>query len=392
MFKKSNLWIIAIIAVVNALGYGIIIPILYSYSHKFGLTDWQNGMLFSVFSVCQFISTPIIGRMSDKLGRKPLLVISLIGTCLSFVMMALAKNAVWLFLARALDGLTAGNITVAQAVISDTTAPADRAKGFGIIGASFGFGFVFGPAISAVTVNFGMATPFWVAALVTMIAVVVTAIFLPETNMHRKEVEKKPFFDLRHLWRAFLDKNTGEMLLVSLLCSFAFALYIYAYQPFSVQKLGLSVSQIASMFTLSGVIGLLSQGLLLPRAVKKWNEKQMLTTSMVFVIGALVTMFFVKSVWPWILAVVVMSLANVFVGPMIQAIISKEADALSQGSMLGINASYISLGMIFGPVVGGFVATWSLPAPFLLAGIVMAWGLVVATQILKTPLRKQHAF
>src|SRR4051812_29961 len=133
MFKTNrNLIIIAIIVVVNALGYAIIIPILYPYSLKFGLSDFQNGLLFALFSVCQFIATPIIGRLSDKYGRKPLLLGSIIGTAISFVIMAFAPNAAFLFLARALDGITAGNIPVAMAVISDSTKPEERAKGFGI--------------------------------------------------------------------------------------------------------------------------------------------------------------------------------------------------------------------------------------------------------------------
>src|SRR5687767_12616977 len=142
MFKKNrNLLIIALIAVVNALGYGIIIPILYSYSVKYGLSDFENGLLFATFSIFQFIATPIIGRLSDKYGRRPLLIFSIAGTGVSFLMMAFAPSAPFLFLARALDGITAGNIPVASAVITDTTEPKDRAAGFGIIGASFGFGF-----------------------------------------------------------------------------------------------------------------------------------------------------------------------------------------------------------------------------------------------------------
>src|SRR5438876_3772089 len=110
MLKTNRtLFIIALIALVNMLGYGIIIPILYAYSKKYGLSDFQNGLLFAIFSICQFISTPVIGRMSDKYGRRPLLLISIIGTALSFFLMAFASNAIFLFLARALDGLTSGN-------------------------------------------------------------------------------------------------------------------------------------------------------------------------------------------------------------------------------------------------------------------------------------------
>src|SRR5438046_5402783 len=157
---NRNLLIIALIAMVNMLGYGIIIPILYAYSKKYGLTDFQNGLLFALFSICQFISTPIIGRLSDKYGRRPMLLLSIVGTAVSFFMMAFAPNALFLFISRALDGLTAGNIPVAFAVISDSTEPQDRAKAFGLIGSAFSFGFVFGLAIAALTVGFGQAITF----------------------------------------------------------------------------------------------------------------------------------------------------------------------------------------------------------------------------------------
>src|SRR5690349_15310321 len=121
MLKQNrSLLIIALIALVNMLGYGIVIPILYAYSKHYGLSDFQNGLLFASFSICQFLSTPIIGRMSDKYGRRPLLLISITGTAVSFLLMAFAQNALWLFAARMLDGLTAGNIPVAFAVISDS--------------------------------------------------------------------------------------------------------------------------------------------------------------------------------------------------------------------------------------------------------------------------------
>ena len=160
MLKNKNVLIVALIALVNMLGYGIIIPLLYGYSKKFGLTDFDNGLLFALYSICQFISTPIIGRLSDKYGRRPLLLISIIGTAASFFITAFAPNAFFLFFARMLDGLTAGNIPVVFAVVSDSTKPEERAKAFGLIGSAFSFGFVFGPAIAALTTGFSQALPF----------------------------------------------------------------------------------------------------------------------------------------------------------------------------------------------------------------------------------------
>src|SRR3989344_1268272 len=189
MLKNTNrnVLIVALIALVNMLGYGIIIPILYAYSKKFGLTDFQNGLLFASFSIGQFIATPIIGRLSDKYGRRPLLLVSIIGTAISFFMMAFAPSAIFLFLARLLDGLTAGNIPVAFAVISDSTKQEERAKAFGLVLGGFYFGFVGGPAISAFSVGINVALPFIIAGIVTLLAVAITWLYLPETNIHMGE-------------------------------------------------------------------------------------------------------------------------------------------------------------------------------------------------------------
>ncbi len=366
MFKNNrNLFVIAVIAMVNALGYGIIIPILYSYSQKFGLTDFQNGLLFSVFSICQFIATPFIGRLSDKHGRKPLLLISIIGTFVSFLMMAFAPNVLVLFLARALDGITAGNFPVAAAVISDTTAPKDRAKGFGIIGAAFGFGFVFGPAIAALTVGINIALPFILAAMVTAVAVLLTAIVLQETNSHKGEVSNAPFFDVKRLVGAVFDERIGRILSVSLLYMFAFSLYIYAIQPFAVKVLQVDVTRMSVIFTITGLVGLIAQVVIIPRVTHRFGDKKTLVSALAFAVVAFFCLYFIKSYFVFLGILMLFSLANSFVNPLVQSLLSKETDQRSQGTILGLNASYMSIGQILGPIVGGIVATISLPMPFL---------------------------
>lgn len=367
--ENRNLAIIGIIAVVNALGYGIIIPILYSYSIKFGLTDFQNGLLFALFSLCSFISTPLIGRLSDKYGRKPLLVISITGTAISFIIAAFAPSAIFLFLARALDGITAGNIPVASAVISDTTPPQDRAKGFGIIGASFGFGFLVGPAISALTVGYGIHVPFLIAAGISIVAVLLTVFFLPETNQHIGQMQKGKIFDIPKLVKSIADPNVGMTLLISLIYNFAFGMFIFAFQPFFVKVLQLAPSQIALIFIQFGIIGLIMQLFVIQKAVKKFGDKKVFTTALI--VGAIgyIAIFFISNVWLFVLLSFVTGAANSFVGPLIQTILSKETDEKSQGSIQGLNASYISIGNIFGPIVAGGLATVLLPLPFLIGAI-----------------------
>ncbi len=370
MFKENkNLLVIALIAIVNALGYGIIIPILYSYSMKYGLSDFQNGLLFATFSLCQFLSTPIIGRLSDKYGRRPLLLISLSGTVISFLLMAFAPSAIFLFIARALDGMTAGNIPVATAVITDTTPPKDRAKGFGIIGAAFGFGFIFGPIISATTVSTNATYPFIIAAAVSLIAVIITAIFLTETNQHIGETKHDKLFDFGKLFHALTNKTIGATLILTLLYFTAFSMFIYAFQSSAVKIHHMSANQISLVFTLFGVIGLISQVVLVGLVTKTFGVKRTFMFSLLGTSIAFIAMYFTTTVPAFIIANVALSFVNAYVQPLTLTILSEETDPKEQGEMQGISASYMSIGQIIGPILAGIAATISVSLPFVGAGL-----------------------
>src|SRR3990167_3980575 len=367
---NKSLLIISLIAVVNALGYGIVFPILYSYSVRFGLSDFQNGLLFASFSVCQFLATPIIGRMSDKYGRRPMLLFSLVGTALSFFTLAFAPSVLFLFLGRMLDGITAGNIPVAMAVISDTTEPKDRPRGFGIIAAFFGFGFVFGPTISALTVGISPSLPFIIAGIISIVAVLATFFFLSETNKHIGRIQHHgKLFDFGKLIKAASDPNVGPTLLITLFYFMAFFQFIYAFQPFTIKVLGLSPNQIAALFTAFGVIGLISQLFLVQRAVKMLGLKRAYSMAFLVVIFCFFVMFLNKLLIPFIIVNFILGFANSLIQPLTTTILSNETDSASQVSIMGLNSSYMSIGQIMGPILGGAFASIALPLPFLAAGL-----------------------
>ena len=390
--QNRNLLIIALIAVVNALGYGIIIPVLYSYSLKYGLSDFQNGLLFSLFSICQFISTPIIGRMSDKYGRRPLLIISILGTAISFFIMAFAPSAIFLFLARALDGITAGNIPVASAIISDTTSQEQRTRGFGIIGASFGFGFIFGPAISALTVSRSSSLPFIIAGTISLIAVLLTFIFLPETNKHIGEVKRSSLFNFKKLFQAMFDENVGVTLLITLFNAISFSLMIFAYQPFSLKILHLSANQISLLFTMFGVIGLFAQLLLVHKLVSLLGLKRLFSLALFTISVVFLSIFFIRSLLLFVLSSIFLGLSNSSIQTLIPTILSRETDAKSQGSILGLSTSYRSIGQILGPIVGGLIATFAIPYPFLAASFFSVICFFLSFHVLKRGVKKESAF
>ncbi len=394
MFKTNrNLLIIALIAFVNMLGYGIIIPILYAYSKQFGLSDFQNGLLFAIFSVCQFIATPIIGRMSDKYGRKPLLLVSIIGTAISFFMTAFAPSAIFLFIARAIDGLTAGNIPVVFAVVSDTTKPEERPKAFGFIGSAFSFGFIFGPAIAAFTVGFGSAIPFIIAGIITALAAALTAVYLPETNKHMGEVVKGKLFDFVRMWKTLFDPNVGMTFLISLIFFLAFSCaLIYGFQPFTMNVLKISEAQNAQLFTLFGVVGLVSQNLLVGRISKLFGLKKSFTLSILFTSLSFVIMYLSHSLPIFIVASILLGIANSVAQTLIPTILSQEADEKSQGTIMGLNSSYQSIGMIGGPILGGIVATISVSFPFLLGAILVGLCVFLSYGVMRPGVRKESAF
>ena len=304
-----------------------------------------------------------------------------------------SQSWIFLFLSRALDGLTAGNIPVAFAVISDSTKPEDRAKAFGYISSAFNFGFVFGPAIGALTVGWNPAVPFIIAGLITIIAALLTIFYLPETNAHMGEVKQGKMFDFKGMWHALFHSEVGVIFAISLIffLSFACAL-IYGFQPFTINVLGMSTSQNAYLFTLFGTIGLISQTFLVARFSKRLGLKKAFRQSLLFTALAFLIMFMSRSLPIFILGCILLALANSVVQTLFPTILSMEADAKSQGSIMGLNASYQSIGMIVGPIMGGAIASLSIPAPFLAGTILVLICFVLSRRVLRPGLKQESTF
>jgi MFS family permease len=393
VLKNRNLLIIALIALINMLGYAIIWPLLYEYSKKFGLSDFENGFLFSVYSVCQFISTPIIGRLSDKYGRRPMLLMSITGTALSFFLMAFAPNVAFLYLARILDGLTAGNIPVIFAVVSDTTKPQDRARAFGFVGSAFSFGFVFGPAIAALTAGFGVAVPFIIAGVITIIAVVLTYLYLPETNKHMGQISERKLFDFKQMWKTLFDPQVGTTFVITLVFYMAFACaLIYGFAPFTKNILQMTGSQNALLFTLFGVVGLIAQNLFVHRFSGKLGMKKSFSISILLTAVSFVLMAISGNLILFVLGSIILALFNSVVQTLLPTILSQEADEKSQGSIMGLNTSYQSIGMIIGPILGGIVATVAIPLPFFVGSVLVLVCYFLSFKILRPGTHKESAF
>ncbi|MEO1341860.1 MAG: MFS transporter, partial [Cyanobacteria bacterium J06635_13] len=260
-------WLIALIALINAISFTIIIPLIYPYAKQFGLSDLQASLLTTAFALSQFFGTPILGKLSDRLGRKYILVFSLAGTMVANLLAAVAGAAWILYAARMLDGLTGGNTSVASAVISDITTPEQRPKAFGIFGATFRLGFVIGPVLSYFAQQLptlpgvsSLGMSFIISAAIAAIASLLTLFFLPETTATQGNFKLSwDDFAFGKIAKSATRPMLGKLFILTFLSGSTFTIFTFAFQPFFLNVLGQDAKGLAIMFALVGVLGFISQ-------------------------------------------------------------------------------------------------------------------------------------
>jgi predicted MFS family arabinose efflux permease len=371
---NRSFWIIALINFINSLSVTILIPTIYQYGRQFHLSDLETSFLFSIFSIAQFFATPIIGKLSDRFGRKPLLIISLAGTVIANFLAGTATTAGMLFFARFLDGITGGNISVAQAVISDVTTIENRAKGFGVFGASLGLGFVMGPVLSLVAQQRSLNTAFLVSAAVAAIALMLTIFLLPETIKNKTEGRINIFdLGLQELAKAFTIPRVGILFLVNFLVGTTFTMFTFAFQPYYLYVLHQDNQSLTRLFIMFGVVGVLMQIQGVKLLTKKISVVQILFLGLFFRSLSFVLMPVVPNIYYFLMASIFFTLFNSLVQPMISTLISLNSSPEEQGIRSGINASYLSIANGIGPVLAGIMVDKSHPLtygyPLYLAGI-----------------------
>jgi DHA1 family tetracycline resistance protein-like MFS transporter len=343
------LLVIFLTAFVNLVGFGIIIPLLPFYALTFGASPLVIGLLFASFSLAQLLATPALGVLSDRWGRRPVLIFSLAGTVVSFAMLAVAHSITALFVARIVDGLSGGNITTARAYIADVTEPKDRAKAYGLLGAAFGLGFVIGPALSALFARISYTAPIWAAAIITLAAVLLAWFWLPET-VHREEAATGS------VWRALRQVLGRPRLRPLLLADFvywsAFSVCHGTFALFAARRFGFDVSQTGYVLSGFGVLGVVVQvGMVAP--VVRW-----LGVPKTFIAGLVLA----AVGWGWTgmaysPAMFVLSLVPAGIGvglcnAALITLISHSASREEQGSVQGAAGALESLGRTIGPVWG----------------------------------------
>jgi MFS transporter, DHA1 family, tetracycline resistance protein len=361
--KISPLLLIFITVLIDMIGFGIVIPILPLYAQSTGASPAVIGLLLASFSALQLVGAPLLGKWSDRIGRKPVLFLSLLGSALGFLILGMANQLWLLFLGRMLDGLSGGNVSTAQSVIADITPPEKRSKSMGIIGAAFGLGFVLGPALGGFLSQISIQTPFYVAAGIALLNALLIWLFLPETLTPEKRAmvsARKTHFV--QATRELLAGSSGPRLLpvfwVTLFSTIGFSGVTALYTLYTEHRFGWDVQHNSYMFVLIGFLGAGIQGGLLGRLVSKCGEKSLVTMGTFALAVGMALMALPLPIWGVWVGSVLLAIGNSFATPVLSGLASRNADPQSQGLVLGLSQSLASLGRMLGPAFCGLLMQW----------------------------------
>jgi DHA1 family tetracycline resistance protein-like MFS transporter len=373
----SPLVILFITVFIDLLGFGIIIPLLPFYAESFGASAFAIGLLSTSFSLMQFLFSPIWGRWSDQIGRKPIILIGLLGSCLSYVTMALAGSLTLLFVARVVGGIAGANIPTAQAYIADVTTPENRARGMGLMGAAFGLGFIFGPAIGGLLSRFSPETPMWCAAALCFGNFVAAWFLLPESrpaSASTRSLSRMEAF--RH---AMSQPTLLLILALYFIVTMAFSAFEATFALFTEARFGFTAASIGFLFAFIGAIIALIQGVFIGRVVKRVGERRVIPVAILGIAISIGMLTVVWSVPTLLVALGLLAMGMGFNNPSLSSLVSKLSHEDDQGGILGLASSLASLGRVVGPAWGGYLYdAYGMTTPYLGAAGLMLVAFAVS--------------
>jgi MFS transporter, DHA1 family, tetracycline resistance protein len=385
--KKSPLASILSIVFIDLIGFGMIIPILPLYAQRFQASEWQIGILLASYSFMQFLASPILGWLSDRYGRKPVLLCSLVGSAAGYLLMANAASLGMLFAARILAGVAGASVGTASAYIADITPPENRSKRIGLIGAAFGIGFVLGPAIGGILSHFSVIAPFWFAAILSVLNAILMWVVLPEPERHaarqKGPLNLKDTFEQAGSWRL------GVITATYFIAIAGFAIVTVIFPQVSHRRFELNQSQISYIFVMMGLIGAGIQGGGIGKLAKRFGDVNLAIAGFAIMAASMMLMPLASSVAICLLLSTGLAIGNSLSQPTVNAMASKGASAALQGRVLGLVQAAGSLGRVFGPVTAGFLLTGDHlrpkaqygNTPFLVGGVIIAVAFGLATTL-----------
>lgn len=378
--QKGALRAIFLIVLADLMGFGVIIPLLPFYARKYAASDFQVGLLFSIYSACQLIGSPILGLISDRYGRRPVLIASQAGSVIGFLLLGYATYGDWsgapvlgltlVYISRVIDGFSGGNISTAQAYVSDVTTAADRAKGMGLLGAAFGIGFSIGPALGGILGHFDVSLPAFAAAGFCALAVWQTWKYLPESRVH-KPSETEAWLHPSRFLPILGNAPLMQMLLIFFFSMMAFVMMESTLAIFLADLMNYGELQVGLLFALAGLVIVVVQGRMVGKWSKRFGEWPLVIAGPVMVSIAMLMLAVVglqPMLWLLVLAIMANATGRSLQQPTLSAVISHASDANQQGTVFGLFHMLGSLARVVGPIIATGIYTNHPIAPFLLAG------------------------
>jgi len=369
---KALIPILAITAV-DVLGFTILIPLLPFYAEKYGATPFIIGAIYATVALFSLVSSPFWGRISDKIGRKGVLLVSQIAAFIAFVLLGIGGSLTIIFIARAIEGIGGGTIGVTQAYVADVTEPKDRAKAFGLVGATFGFGFLIGPALAGYLVRFGYPVPLFTAAGLALVTIFLTIFLLPES---KQPVATAP--SIAQIVASLRMADLGTLLRSQFCFSLAFAMWVSVFALFAERALNFNASQTSTIFVVSAVVGIVVQAGLIGRLVERFGEGRLAMTGFASLALGYGSVFFVHSLAALLVIVFFWSLGGALLRPTMSSLISQNAPADQRGTILGVNDSLGNVAFVISPFISTKILTldanWVGFAPAIMALVGLAIG------------------
>lgn len=356
---RAPLLPVFLIVLVDVFGMTLVIPLLAIYAESFGATPLQATLLVSVFAVCMLVSGPLIGHASDRHGRKPLLILSQIGTFIGFLVLARATSLWMIYLSRIIDGATAGNLSIAQAYIADNTPPEHRAKAFGLIGIAFGLGFFIGPALTGFLAGrYGHTAPIYLAAAMSATSILATAVLLKGDTAPRVQAVTWAPFRWRTYAQYFARPALRPLLLQFLFFMLSFSMFISGFALFAERRFEwngqpFGPREIGYLFGFVGFLGIILQGLLIGPLVKRFGETALAAAGFAALVVGYLALGLATAVALLAIVAVISGFGNGVLRPSLTSLITHQAAQHEQGVVLGITQSLSSLAAIGAPVLAG---------------------------------------
>lgn len=386
---RRSFWIIFLTMFIDLLGFGLIIPILPVYSQSLGASGTMIGIIAGSYSLMQFLFAPIWGSLSDRYGRKPILMSSIALTVFAYIFFANADTLLLLLLSRSFSGIGSANISVAQAYISDISTPKNRARSFGLIGVAFGLGFILGPPIGgALKEFFGIEALGYGAALLALINFTFVWLFLEESFVAEKRASKTSFTNpFATLYHSLSNSKLQTLLLLTFLYISAFSMMHVTASLLWENEYAQSEAQIGYIFAFIGLSVVIVQGLFVGPATSRFGEKNLLVSGcLLMALGLLLIPYVPKVNFYLFLSIplILLAFGNGFASPSIQSILSQSAPVSEQGKIMGVYQSVGSLGRVAGPILGATMFDVKYFAPYIIASLIMMLCFAMAARLLRS--------